>query len=119
MDNKAVGGLIITEDVIAKMASVAAQEVDGVAGLVKKPSDIKSVFSKGAEAKAVRVTIKDSIINIEIHISVKENHKVTTIAEAVQKNVKTTVQNMTGSAVTRVDVFIEDVVFNGENQIAQ
>lgn len=113
MDNKAVGGLIITEDVIAKMASVAAQEVDGVAGLVKKPQDLKS------KSKAVRVTIKDSIINIEVHISVKENHKVTTVAEAVQKNVKTTVQNMTGSAVTRVDVFIEDVVFDTENQAAQ
>ncbi|HHW45889.1 MAG TPA: Asp23/Gls24 family envelope stress response protein [Clostridiales bacterium] len=119
MDNKAVGGLIITEDVIAKMASVAAQEVDGVAGLVKKPQDLKSVFAKGDESKAIKVTIKDSVINIEVHISVKENHKVTTVAEAVQKNVKTTVQNMTGSAVTRVDVFIEDVVFNTENQDAQ
>ena len=39
-------GLEINDDVVIKMASVAALEIAGVAGLVSKTTDIKEVFSK-------------------------------------------------------------------------
>lgn len=110
-NNKSIGGLVITEDVIAKMASVAALEVAGVAGVVAKPVDIKGVFAKNKTARAVRVTANENEIVIDIFIATKADAKITEVAEAVQSNVKNTVQNMTGSAVTKVNVHVADIDF--------
>ena len=42
--------LEINNDVVAKMAAVAVLEIEGVAALVPKTTDIKEVFAKSDEA---------------------------------------------------------------------
>ncbi|MCI8360522.1 MAG: Asp23/Gls24 family envelope stress response protein [Clostridiales bacterium] len=108
-NSKGVGGLIITEEVIAKMSSTAAMEVAGVAGMAFQPLDKTRILSKVLPPKAVRVSTKDGEIVIDVFIAVKRDIRITDIAEAVQKNVKETVQNMTGSVVSKVNVHVSDI----------
>ena len=108
-NSKGVGGLIITEEVIAKMSSTAAMEVAGVAGVAFQPLDKTGILSKVLPPKAVRVSTKDGEIVIDVFIAVKRDIRITDIAEAVQKNVKETVQNMTGSVVSKVNVHVADI----------
>ncbi len=107
-------GLEINDDVVIKMASVAALEIVGVAGLVSKTTDIKEVFSKNDYSRAIKVNRVNDATSLDIYISVINGHDVRKVAEDVQANVKNKLQSMTGNAVSKVNVFIADVDFSGE-----
>ena len=104
-------GLQINNDVVIKMASVAVLEVEGVAKLVSKPTEIKDVFSKNAPARAIKIKQQNGLVFLEVYISVLSGFDVKAVAEAVQTNVKTKLQNMTGNSVDKVNVIVADVVF--------
>ena len=107
-------GLEINDDVVIKMASVAALEIVGVAGLVSKTTDIKEVFSKNDYSRAIKVNRVNDTTSLDVYISVINGHDVRKVAEDVQANVKNKLQSMTGNAVSKVNVFIADVDFSGE-----
>lgn len=110
------GGLGINTDVIEKMVTIASLEVEGVAALSNRNLDIKSVVSGNSPLKPVKVTAKNGAVDISVYISVKPGFKVKTVAEAVQVNVKDKLQDMTGNAITRVNVLIADLA---EEEIAE
>ncbi len=103
------GGLGINTDVIEKMVSLATLEVEGVAAMANRSLDIKGVVNGGSPLKPVKVAVKNGAIDISVYVSVKPGFKVKTIAEAVQANVKDKLQDMTGNAITRVNVLIADL----------
>ena len=108
--NNNLGDLGINTDVIEKIVEVAALEIDGVAGFANKSLDIAGVINTGKVLKSVSVVGKNGGVDINVYIVVKEGAKVKPIAEAVQANVKDRVQDMTGNAITRVNVFISDMI---------
>ena len=101
---------MVSEDVIAKIAGVAAREVSGVADLVAIPADIKAIVKRGREAKAVRVSSMDSAMTIDIAIAVSSDVKLNEVCLHVQTAVKNAVQSMVGRPVARVNVIVDDVV---------
>ncbi len=110
---KHTGGLVVSEDVIAKIAGVAAKEVKGVAGLVTFPSDIVSLLKRG-EAKSVRVEGIDNAMTVEIAICVESDAKLNDVCHNVQKAVKSSIQNMVGRPVARVNVVVADIAASEE-----
>ena len=115
MNNNNIG-LAINNDVIARMAEMAALEIPGVAGMGVRPASLKALLSKKGNTKSVSVNTEHGIINITIYIKVCEDKKVNEVAEKVQLGVKEKLQGMTGSAVTRVNVVISDVLFAEEEE---
>ncbi len=112
MDNKTQ--LSVSTDVLEKMAVLAAQEIDGVKGIAKKAIDIKGAIKSKTVVKGVKIESINGAITINIYICVDANAKMREVAEAVQQNVKDKIQTMTGTAVTRVNVNIEDIDFAEE-----
>jgi uncharacterized alkaline shock family protein YloU len=104
------GELAISEDVIAKIAGVAAKDVAGVAKLVSLPTDIRALVRKDRAAKAVSVSSMDSAMTINIAIAAKADVKLTDVCENVQKAVKASVQNMLNRPVAKVNVIVNDIV---------
>lgn len=102
------GDLGINTEVIKKMVSLAALEVEGVAHMENKSLDIKGLVNTGSPLKPVKVSMKNGAANIDVYIAVKGGRNAKAVAEAVQQNVKDKVQDMTGSAITRVNVHIAD-----------
>ncbi len=101
--------LKINEEVLAKMASMAASEVEGVHAISTKVTDIKGIVDRGF-GKGVKASVAaDGEITLDVYISVKESAVIKDVAARVQQNVKEKVQNMTGSAVSRINVHIADV----------
>lgn len=107
-------GLAINTAVVEKMAGIAAVEVEGVKGLAAKTADIKRIISRNTVFKPVKVETKNGTIEIDIYICVTENAQVKQVAENVQASVKEKIQNMTGNAVTHVNVYVADVAFEEE-----
>lgn len=107
MDNKTE--LSVNTEVLAKMAEIAAKEIDGVAGLSKKAIDLKGAVKTKTPFTGVKVESVNGALKINIYISVKEAAFVKDVAEKVQANVKEKIQNMTGTAVTQVNVVVADI----------
>lgn len=106
--------LSVSTEVLEKMAELAALEIAGVKGISKKAIDIKGAIKSKSVVKGVKVESVNGAIAINIYICVDANAKIREVAEAVQNNVKDKIQTMTGSAVTKVNVNVEDVDFEEE-----
>ena len=105
MDNNV---LSINNDVLAKMAGMAALECDGVAALSKFPAPVNKIVT-GEFTRSVKVDTENGLVNLEVYITVKSDRNVREIAENVQNKVKENIQNMTGTALNRVNVVVADV----------
>lgn len=115
MANTTNSSLAINNDVIAKIAGMAALEIDGVAELANKPIGFKDVKSaiKGSRSNftaSVNVTVDNGALLLDIFLKVYDTAKIKSVAEAVQLNVKEKVQSMTGNAVARVNVHVDDLL---------
>ena len=115
MENKQTvrtqGILRISQDVIATIASCAATEIDGVAGLAVYTADIKHLFTRSAINKSITVTLSDDVAEIDVRLNLYFGTKIPVVSEAGQRAVKEAVQNMTGITVSKVNVFIGDITF--------
>ncbi len=108
--SKPVGAIRVSDAVIVKIAEVAATEIEGVdcSGQALTPVNPKAkMFSK-----SVKVKLTGESVAIAIDLVVKEGFNAVTVAENVQKSVKSAVQSMTGFTVTKVDVRIAGIKFN-------
>ncbi len=113
-DNNAV--LSVNTDVLEKMAEIAAKEVEGVAGIVKKAIDLKGAVKNKNAFKGVKVENINGALKINVYVLVEKNAKINEVAEKIQSNVKEKIQTMTGTAVTQVNVIIADVKFTAEEE---
>ncbi len=103
----------ISEDVIAKITEAAVNNVEGVRGLaVPKKSFLSAIFRASKDPVSIRMNCGSAEISIKIVVS--DSCKVKSAAEKIQKQVKEDVQNMTGIAVTKVNVFVKDIIFEKE-----
>ncbi len=109
MDNKTE--LSVSTEVLEKMAELAACEIEGVNGVAKKAIDLKGALKTKSVVKGVKVESVNGAIEINVYICVDSKAKIREVAEAVQQNVKDKIQTMTGTAVTRVNINIEDIDF--------
>lgn len=112
MENKTQ--LSVSTEVLEKMTELAACEIEGVKGLAKKAIDLKGAIKSKNPLKAVKVESVNGAIDINVYICVDSKSKIREVAEAVQQNVKEKIQTMTGTAVTRVNVNVEDVDYAEE-----
>ncbi|MDR0223239.1 MAG: Asp23/Gls24 family envelope stress response protein [Oscillospiraceae bacterium] len=113
--NTAMGGLKISGGVIVKIAELAAMEIKGVSTAgnhletAENPLLIANRF-----ISPIRVSLKGEAAEINVNIIVVEGHKAVRVAESAQRSVKSAVQNMTGIAVSKVNVKIAGIRANGE-----
>ena len=107
-------GLAINNEAIIQIAGLAALEIEGVAGLSKRPIELKNLksfmsASRTIHSKSIGLNVDNGAILLDIYINVYDTAKVKDVAEAVQVNVKDKVQSMTGNAVARVNVHVDDL----------
>lgn len=103
------GRCIISEEVIATIASTAAVTVPGVAGMAPRTKDLRGLMGSAA-LKSVSVVSNESEIVIDLYINLKNGVRIPEVAGAVQRVVKDEVQSMTGRPVTKVNVHIAGIV---------
>lgn len=102
--------LKISDEVIASITSIATKEIEGVADLVSA-TNLKGVFKSKPVKSPVIIDFDDDVAIIDVFIKIKQGAKVQTVATDVQKRVKDAVQNMTGIAVSKVNVHVSAIAF--------
>lgn len=111
-----VGGLIISEDVIAEIAKNASKDIEGLAGFAARPADITGVFKKTSSSKSIKVTSHDNEMVLDMHVILKSGVKIPMVCEKIQRNVKEAVQNMTGRIVNKVNINVAGIEFLKEER---
>ena len=101
------GTLQISLEAVAKIARLAALEVDGVADVATGGAQsVRGLLSKASLHDPVTVEMQDGIARLRVHVLATYGTRIMPVCEKVQENVKQTVQNMTGITVSRVDVVV-------------
>lgn len=101
------GNLQISTEVIAKIARCAALEVEGVAEVScgTQNKKLKDLLEASIQPP-VAVEMRDGTAELTLHLIMASGARIPAVAEKVQENVKSAVQNMTSVTVSRVNLVI-------------
>lgn len=100
------GNVRISENVICSIAKVAALDIDGVKSTAEQHA---SIFRKQSP---VSIQVVNDMVEITMRLVLKNGYRLTSVAEQVQKSVKSNVQSMTGVIVSKVHVVAAGIAFD-------
>jgi len=104
------GTVKIANEVVAIIAGLAATEVDGVTGMSGGiTGDITEMLGMKNLSKGVKVEVGEKEAAIDMFLIVDYGSKISEVATKVQRNVKDTVETMTGLKVVEVNVNVQGV----------
>lgn len=113
----AYGSIHISEDAVATIVRMAADQVEGIA---HAPSSMASGFTeklgKKNPAKGVKLELTESEAKIGLYIYVEYGVKIPKLAMELQKVVRQSVQMMTGLQVKEVNIYVQGISFEKESQ---
>lgn len=114
-DNNTTGTITYANEVIAIIAGVATNEVEGVAGMCSG-NGIGDVFGRNRNiTKGVKVELGTEEAAVDVYLVIEYGTPIQTAAANVQENVRKAIESMTGLHVVRVDVHVQGVSFEKEN----
>ena len=109
-NNVVIGNVKISEDVISSIVKNVLSEIEGVHSLALKPVSPSEVLkSNAASLKPVSISVEAEVAVIDIAINLCYGYRLKAVAEQIQNKVKDAVQDMTGIAVSKVNVFVAGI----------
>lgn len=107
-----VGSVKIADEVVAIISSLAATEVKGVAGMSGGiVGGIAEFVGKKNLSKGVKVEVGEKEAAVDLYVIVEFGARIPEVAHEIQKNVKKSIENMTGLAVVEINVHVQGVTF--------
>lgn len=104
-------------EVVAIIAGLAANEVEGIAGMCTVSG---SLMSKNRNAtKGVKVEVGTEEVAVDLYVIVEYGIPIQRAAADAQENVRKAIESMTGLHVVRVDVHVQSVSFEQEKKALQ
>jgi len=101
------GSINICQNVVAVIAAAAAVDIDGVYGLYQSPGrELTTVSSKKGISRGVRINIDGDDITVDVYFIANMGHSVSEVGEAVQKAVKSAIEEAVGAKVSAVNIHI-------------
>lgn len=106
-----LGIVKISDEVVSVIAGIAAEEINGVEDLQQIGGNNISQLLKGKKnvGKNVKVTLSENSAIIDLNLAVEYGVKIPEVVNAVQENVKRTVEAMTGLNVDYVNINVQSI----------
>lgn len=106
------GRIIFADDVVATIASLAAADVPGVAGMSGGVVEgFTEKLGKKNLTKGVKVEVGQEEVAIDISVLIQYGFRIRDVCVEIQKAVKTAIETMTGLRAVEINVFVQAVVF--------
>jgi uncharacterized alkaline shock family protein YloU len=105
-----LGDVKIADEVVAIIASLAANEVEGVAytaNYMKK--ELSGKLGMKNLSKGVKVDVLEGVVTVSVVLTLKHNYNVMEVSKKVQIKVKDAIENMTGLEVADVNIKVAGV----------
>ena len=104
-------------EVVAIIAGLAANEVEGIAGMCSVSGSIMSKNRNGT--KGVKVEVGTEEVAVDLYVIVEYGIPIQRAAADAQENVRKAIESMTGLHVVRVDVHVQSVSFEQDKKALQ
>ncbi len=104
-------------EVVAIIAGLAANEVEGIAGMCAVGGSLKS--KNRNVTKGVKVEVGTEEVAVDLYVIVEYGIPIQRAAADAQENVRKAIESMTGLHVVRVDVHVQSVSFEQEKKALQ
>lgn len=106
------GEIRIASDVVATIASLAASEIKGIAGMSGGiVGGIAEMLGRKNLTKGVKVELTDQETSIDVFVIVEYGCNIPDVCKLVQENVKSIVENMTGLNCRAVNIHVQGLAF--------
>ncbi|MCL6642263.1 MAG: Asp23/Gls24 family envelope stress response protein [Candidatus Bipolaricaulota bacterium] len=104
------GHVSIAEEVVSSIASIAAQEVEGLSGLKGTVADGFAALLSGEKRRGVAAQLSENqSIRIRLKAVIEYGYPIHEVAQKVQAKVKQEIEGMTGLRVSAVDVYVQEL----------
>ena len=104
-------------EVVAIIAGLAANEVEGIAGMCSVSG---SIMGKNRNVtKGVKVEVGTEEVAVDLYVIVEYGIPIQRAAADAQENVRKAIESMTGLHVVRVDVHVQSVSFEQDKKTLQ
>ena len=101
------GTITYANEVIATIAGVAANEIDGIAGMCVSGGFGEILGRNRNITKGVKVEVGSQEAAVDLYIIVEYGKPIQKVAGEVQENVRKALESLTGLHVVRVDVHVQ------------
>ena len=113
------GTISYANEVIATIAGVAANEIDGIAGMCVSGGFGEILGRNKNITRGVKVEVGSQEAAVDLYIIVEYGKPIQKVAAEVQENVRKALESLTGLHVVRVDVHVQGVSFEKEKKANQ
>ena len=118
------GNTVISDSVVAKIAGIAAQEVDGIrmgSGASQTASNLLGSITGGSSGggsatQGVSVEVGQEEAAIDLTLTAEYGKSIPQLSEAVRRNVANRVESLVGLRVTEVNITVQNIFFPQQEQ---
>lgn len=110
VDKKGIGEVKIASDVVAVIAGLAANEVEGVYSMAGNiTNELIGKLGMKNMSKGVKVMMEDGTVRVDMALNMKYGYSIPRVVKQVQEKVSQQIENMTGLIVPEVNIRIAGV----------
>ena len=121
------GNTSIQDGVVAKVAGIAAQEVDGIrmgGGGSQAAGNLLGSLTGGGgggggQTRGVAVEVGEEEAAIDLTMTTEYGKSIPQLSEAVRRNIVNRIENLVGLSVTEVNITVSNIFFPQEEQQQQ
>lgn len=107
--------LNVSEDVIAGVMTNAVKEIKGVYGISPSVKTLRQFMLKEKSFGDINIEMVDGVLFVSVGVELENGAKAVAVSEKVQEKIKSSVQNMLGLTVAKVNVTVRSVRNAAEN----
>ena len=108
--SKGIASVKIADDVVSKIAALAALEVDGVSAMAGNyTSETIEKASPKNILKSSKIFVSEGKVRVDMSILMNYSYNIPATSKLVQDRVKSSIESMTGLDVTDVNVRIAGI----------
>ena len=106
---KDIGKVVIDNEVIARIAGIAAMDCYGIIGMAAKSvkDDVFHLLKLESLTKGVKLSVENDLIALKLHIIVEYGTNIPAIADSMINNVKYKIEDAIGLKVSDIDIYVE------------
>ena len=110
IQNTDIGNILISEEVIAVIAGIAATEGPEVYSLVGNiTNEIVSKMGIKSLSKGIKVDMAEDTVTISVTVNLVYGYNIPKTCQAIQERIIQSVESMTGMSVAEVNVNVNDI----------
>ena len=109
-DKKGIGEVKIASDVVAVIAGLAANEVEGVYSMAGNiTNELIGRLGMKNMSKGVKVMMEEGTVRVDMALNMKYGYSIPRVTKQVQEKVSQQIENMTGVIVPEVNIRVAGV----------